>query len=385
MLLNQMSDYEKGKQYIDTDTIYEQIPKAEVERANTLMLVISKVLEKIYYKNVKYYDKNQFNNYLVYYIFETYPKATITYNDERMQIEKIENQEISVKDGFERPIKNVLETLCRNNIMGKNMRGNVHEYSWTGNEIKDFENITNLLEHEKEYLDNYHKLVSIVNNIDDISAKRKMKEYNEIYSDNQATDIIGFATAAYSTNNIGMVKALERSIPAYFSIDIIKKMSSELIGVLNKIDINTTDIIANLLKRRIGDNVVSISNIQSQRSTSLLSTVEQLKSELLSIYPIIKVLHRNELSKQIVLTKNLEIEKISSEALRILKQQEKTIYIINILSENKPRDRWDFIYKNGEKSKEHKESIKENMLEISYDPLYQNFDQILGKVKEWIE
>jgi hypothetical protein len=396
-MLNDTMQYSTEKAIIDTTILYEESSDFYVRLKSAVMQIFAQIDSIYRYRKLSNLNKNQNNLMIIFDFLKKWFYQSYSYDIKKEIITLVGKtneigEAIIIHDTKEKHLLGLLDSLSRYDILKYDGIEQPKGYTWTGkipNKINT--TVKDLFPKEKEFLEEITYFINTVNDIDDISEGRETKRYKQIFKEHDPAVLIGFSAYAVYAKHQQVVEKLQKKIPEHVIFDNLVTFKNEVEGYAKQLKDNYLKIGSGILAKKFSDKGYNVAQIPA--NANLLNTTQELKQNVSGIPHY--VVFSTDYSKQIVFLSNLKLsQQISSSGLKIIKEQEKTIFIVKIvLNKEELGDKLLFEYQinNGkdkdgnDKYKTIKDEVNNNYLEFVFDGNFRLVNDIFEKLTNLIE
>lgn len=400
-LKNKINDFsyfdEDYNPYLDVNKIFDENNKEDIRLKSALLKIVKQVYETHIYKTLDNLHLNQKNlnilfNVISEHIGNKFKYDTVNKNLEIMTMsgEKVE----SLDDSESNHIINFLDLATRYGILRFSGDENTRNYEWT-TIIPDkiYDSSRMLFKDEEDFIKQFKLLISTVNDIDDLLENRDFNDYKGIYDKHDATNIIGKPTFPTYNKFLPYYKKLREPIPSHIPIENLKAYTEELTIFTNEIFTNVVDISSRILQNLLNTNPEINYSIVKSNYPQVLTSLQVLRDNLGGVNH--NIIHSPDFSKQIVIVQNHDISSLDGSVLKALDEQSKTIYFLNLITEEGKNSRKSINYQyetqigedrdGNPKMKTEKKKLQHNFLEIKFNESFRVFKDKFSEIKKWLK
>lgn len=389
--INGICKYDKtNSPYINLEDISETDSKITIFEKALLSQIIAGVLEVYNYHNILNQYKNQNNNNKIFDFFEENFYQDIKYDIKTnivTLLEKVNTNGVaqSVLDSDEHHLYAIFETMLRHSLLKYSGAPEQATYTWVQNMHQEYFVIemNELLPIEQDFVNAFELFVKTINVIDSLYLRNlSLIDSREIVNDN-TSKITGVNGIGVYNQYLDSYKKLTSCIPKHVVFDTLTKQMDDINAKLSTLSNNVLHIGAELLNKLIDANEMQLSHIQNNQS--LLTTASFLRNTFANQPHF--VLHTKDLSKQILIIKDIDVKgKFKPEYLKLLDEQKSVIFLCNIIT-NKELLNQQLKYEYTVKLSNNKEKIvrgeiKENYFEIPFNNDFMVFRSVADKIDD---
>ena len=376
--------------YIDSESIYEMDSRITIYEKAMLAQIIGGVLNVYNYHAILKLNENQKSSDAIFNFFrENFHANILSYDKGKKSISvSKQSQPQNFQDTEDMHLYAIFETMLRYGLLDSSgPNNNKLPYLIWRQEISPYEvvNMHELLPEEKVFTENFNLFVKTINQIDSLYLKdESLMNQNIIKNDNSSkiTGVNGVNIYADCSQNYCKLK---KKIPEHILFDKLKQQKEYIIASLSTLNANVLQIGANILAKFIDISGINCSTIAN--NASVFSSIPSLRKTFSNKKHF--TLCAPDLSKQILVVKDIDIKnELEPESLKLLKDQEKTIFICNIITDDKLRNqKLDYKYNkkqdNG-KEKTFKGEVKDNYFEIVFNNDFMVFKTAAAEINKVI-
>ncbi len=384
--------------YLDIDLIFDENNKEDIRLKVVLLKIIMYIYEVHRYKTLGNFHINQKMLDLMFDLISSHIGDKLQYNTTTKKLIFPEAQgdkkNEALSDTNENHLINFLDLATRHKILKRTGDETIGTYEWT-TEIPDINiSFTDLLRDEKVFIDKFNLLISVVNDIDDLSKSDDFKAYNQIYSEYDGKDIIGKPTHPTYKKFLPYYNKLILRIPSHIPIENLKTYTTELNSFITGIFTDVIDITSRALIKNLSEvEKNTVYTIVKSNESTVLTSLQDFKAALNGVPH--KIIHSDDLSKQIIIAKNYDLNSLNSKALKALDEQSKSVYFLNIITENEKTPRKAIEYQRdilvgkdkqgNDRIKKEKRRLQKNFSEVKFTNSYRVFREIFNDIKTWLK